>query len=337
MPPRFCCCAENCLIFEDGFNRADAATLGASWNDPSSAFGIDTNRAFKGSGSALALLNIAKATPPMLVTYEINITDPPDGYEYWLIVNALDADNYHIARFFNTSTPSIEIGVVVGGTYTLLATENILGPPTLGNQIFAAAIATNEFCATLTGTVVSRVTTKPSLIAGGTKSGMGGISTGNQFFDNFEFSHHAESLADCGVCLCRCDGAYFGPKLFATFEASGRMLPANGQVMELNYDRVNGNWSGSKTICGSTWRLLFVCDGSDPSLGRLTVVFGCKDSDFDTSLPGYVSAGVRVPVGVQCSPLLIEYGPFFVGSSDLTCTCGSPFTGSGIYVITITH
>lgn len=336
MPPRYCCC-EECLIFEDDFNRADAATIGSSWTDAGSAFSIDTNRASKSSGSAIALATATKPTPPMLVSYEINITDPPDGYEYWLIVNATDASNYHIAKFFNTATPYIEIGIVVAGSYTLLASENIVGAPTLGMQQFTAAIATNEFCATLAGTVISRVTTKPSLIAGGTKSGMGGSSSGDQFFDNFKFSHHAESLPDCGVCLCRCEGAYFGPKLIATFEADGRMITADGETIELIYNRVDGNWKGTKTICGSTWELLFVCDGSDPTLGRLTVIFGCKDSDTDTSLPGYISAGVRVPASVQCSPLLIEYGPFFVGSSDLTCTCGTPLTISGTYVITITH
>lgn len=347
-----CCC--NCQIGFDNFNRADDTTLGPKWTeDGSGLWGIYGNVAYSDPGDAVAMFNTAhrKGDESMEVHYEI--VDEVDEAIYYVLVNVKDLNNYHIAKFHNTAVnPKIELGKVVGGVYTMLKEENIIGKtgayacpdmPRLCRR-FYARIAPDEFCAGIREATLSQVTTTPEIIAGGIYSGMGGFRDDTRLeYDNFYFGEHLETNRRCPTCICQCEDTVVGEKLLVTIsDTTGRMTTAEGCEIEINYDRVNGYWQGTASCCSFSWVIRLFCPSSfAPEDFIIEVVQGCKDSDEDTTVPGYIDNGKRYALDSStCDPFYLRFGPIQVTEFDFACGCiaggAPPFAVPGVYYLEVT-
>lgn len=337
MAPRRCCCPR-CIIFEDHFTRDDAPTLGSDWLDAGSDWAIVSSQAV-GTGVAILDIPLGFASGAMIV-YFTTIDEQIDDV-YKVLVNVVDANNYHIATFTKTgaSTGTIAIGRTAAGVYTLTASAAIVGL-TGTTRIFSASISTLEFCASVTNALQSLVYSPsvPALFAGGIYSGMDGESTaGDITVDDFVFAHHSETIPFCGSCVCNCEGRPIPPVLTATLTGTGRMSGLSCSF-PITWDRVIGNWTGGDTCCATPWGLELICSGTGDVLDFQLTVDICTDSDTGGTpgVNGYVSAGVRTTNEGTCNPFYLLFGPFSVSSTDLSCTCGTPLTISGTYTVEIT-
>jgi hypothetical protein len=344
-----CCC--NCQIGFDNFNRADATTLGPKWTeDGSGLWGIDSNVAYSDTGDAIAMFNVAhrKGDESMEAYYEI--VDEVEDAIYYVLVNVKDLNNYHIAKFHNTAVnPKIELGKVVGGVYTMLKEENIIGKtlpyacgymPRLCRR-FYARIAPDEFCAGIREATLSQVTVTPEIITDGIYSGMGGYhATETLFYDNFYFGEHLWTNPQCPTCICQCEDEVVGEELVVTIsDTTNRMTEAEGCEITINWDRVNGYWEGSATCCDFTWIIRLTCPSSgDPEEFEILVIQGCNDSDTDTTVPGYIAKGHRSALDSStCDPFYLRFGPFQTTINDLLCACGTPMVDpTGVYYLEVT-
>jgi hypothetical protein len=340
MPPRRCCC-DNCIIAFDDFKRPDALTLGDAWADPLEEWGIFGESALSNTGGeAIAIFNLEHPTPStsMVVAIETLDEEEDSDQEFWVLLNVLDANNYHVAKLKIGPPMEIELGRVNAGVYTSLAIAAVSGE-TGTSRRFGAAISPTEFCASASNTVLSLTFQDgpPSLISMGYQSGMGG--KGEPRIDYFEFSHHRHTKAECLYCLCECDDDfYLAPTLTATLTGTGRMSGLSCEF-DIEWDRLNLKWNGSASCCG-----VFEVDLFCPSSGALedihAIVQGCVDSDVSgtVGVDGYIAAGERYPriPESECKPLYLLFGPFVVSSLDLSCGCGSPFGDEGEFILEIT-
>ena len=339
MAPRRCCCGvTSCIIFEDSFNRANASSLGVNWLDDGSGWSIATNQAV---GTGVAILDIPHPTPSGSMVVSFLTVDEEVGDIYRVLVNVLDGDNYHVATFTKTGADAgtIALGKVVGGSYTLIRSLAIVGMTGVTRR-FGASISSLEFCASITNAVLSTVyaTTAPTLIVDGIYSGMDGVrADSNITVDNFIFGHHSETILFCSSCVCSCSGYPIPPVLTATLTGTGRMSGLSCSFA-IEWERITGNWKGTSTCCNTQWNVALVCPSSGNVLDFRLSVDRCADSDTagTVGVNGYVSPGTRTTNEGTCDPIYLLFGPFFVGMSDLICTCGTPLTVSGTYIIEIT-
>lgn len=338
MAPRRCCCRAGCVIFEDNFNRADAATLGDNWIDGGSGWSVASNRA---TGTGVAILDIPHPTPSGSMVVSFTTIDEEIGDVYKILLNVLDDQNYHVATLTITgsSDGTIALGKVVGGVYTLIRSLAIVSLTGTSRQ-FGASISSKEFCASATNTVFSLVyaLAPPTLITNGIYSGMDGERSESVItVDDFSFGHHAETRAGCSTCVCSCDGAYLPPTLTATLTGTGRMSGLSCSFT-LNWDRTIGSWSGSATCCGQPFTLSLFCPESSAVEDYAVELVGCTDSDVIgvVGVDGYIAAGERTTNDGTCSPVYLLFGPFYVSSSDLVCACGFDFFNDGEFILEIT-
>lgn len=328
MSPRFCCCRD-CLIFSDDFNRADAASLGAGWDD----FGnwdINIGRAIT-TAVATAICQTIHPVPDPSMYVEIDTIDEEEGDIYEVLVNVVDENNYHFARLErNGALDSVlSLGKVAGGAETITASATI-------NSLIGTArtigchIADNEFCATASLCTESFVEADPTVFVDGYYSGMGG-SDGIEI-DAFRFYEHRKTNPLCTSCVCNCQGSYVPPRLNAHITGYDRMAGILDCDIVLEWDRTNVWWSGSATCCGVLWDLVLSCpDYNLMILGPECVV---------TSKPVNPN-GPREPYLLQCHPFYELFGPYDV-TGDLACVCGvvtapDDYFLVGSYDITITE
>lgn len=337
MPPKLCCC-EDCIIFEDNFNRADAATLGANWIDAGDGWSIASNRAV---GTGVAILDIPHPTPSGSMVVSLLTVDEEIGDIYRLLLNVLDDQNYHVATLTITGSAdgTIALGKVVAGAYTLIRSLPIVSLAGTSRR-FGASISSKEFCASATNTVISFVYAldAPTLISGGTRSGMDGERSESVItVDDFIFAHHAETLAGCSTCVCSCGDGYLPPVLTATLTGTGRMSGLSCSF-GLLWDRAIGNWTGAANCCGQPFELSMFCPASGDVLEYTVELIGCTDSDVigTVGVDGYVAAGERETNEGTCDPVYLKFGPFYVSVEDLACACGFDFINDGTFILEIT-
>jgi hypothetical protein len=349
MPPRFCCCP-GCKIDEDLFNRADADTLGIDWEEEDDTkWGIGGQVAYSLAGDNVARFKAPHKVPDESMEAYYDIIDEVDDAIYYILVNVKDLDNYHIAKFHNTATPKIELGKVVGGAYTMLKEENIVGMtdappcdhiPRYCRRLYAR-IAPDEFCAGISEATLSLVVVTPTIIADGIYSGMGGYHPEETLeYDNFYFGEHLWTNPQCPTCICQCEDTVIGDELVVTIsDTTNRMTEAEGCEITINWDRVNGYWEGSATCCDFTWIIRLLCPSSNqPEDFEVLVIQGCKDSDTDTTVPGYIDKGHRSALEEStCDPFYLRFGPFQTTINDLLCACGTPMVDpTGVYYLEVT-
>lgn len=115
------------LAFDD-FTRADngsslgSAEKGGAWTSLAGTWGISSNTAQSSSTTQPSLATIAPGT----ADYDVSLTVVSDDYvnhEFGLLVKAVDASNYVVARC--TSTTAISFRKVVAGSSTTLVSYTI--------------------------------------------------------------------------------------------------------------------------------------------------------------------------------------------------------------------
>lgn len=351
MPPRRCCCQEGCVIAEDLFNRPDNDTLGAGWEESDETkWGIVSEVAYSLPGDNVARFKTPHKIPDESMEAYYEIVNEVDDAIYYILVNVKDLDNYHIAKFHNTVTPKIELGKVVGGAYTKLKEENIVGMtnaapcdhiPQYCRRLYAR-IAPDEFCAGIDEATLSQVTVTPEIITDGIYSGMGGYhATETLFYDNFYFGEHLWTNPECPTCICQCETEVVGEELVVTIsDTTGRMVEGEGCEITINWDRVDGYWEGSATCCDQTWLIRLTCPPSgNPEEFVIQIITGCKDSDGGLGNPGYIAPGHSYARedSSTCDPFYLRFGPFTVTILDLACGCGTPMVDpTGVYYLEVT-
>lgn len=334
MPPRFCCCGEpeGCTIFRDEFTRADNASLGANWIEyPSGAFEIFSNQVRVDLGGK-AICQTVHPTPSGSMSVYLDTVAENEGDVYDLLLNVVDEDNHHLARFTRNDlfNSTIALYKVTGGVETLLNSETI-GSITGTARTFFAFIADNEFCAAVSFAITSLTTADTTLIALGYYSGFGS-TTEDALVDNFEFAHHLQTKDGCPSCVCQCGTEYVPPCLNIHLEGSGTRMAALNCDFELRWDRVNAYWYGTANCCGIDWPMILNCgDGFGWDSFTLTPLgFDCTVTNGGNT--------ARSPVSGSCSPFLLEFGPYDVTNGDLACLCGGVgFPDTGSWTATITE
>jgi len=332
MPPRLCCCgSESCVIFADDFNRADNASLGASWTEyAASAFEIFSNQVRADAGGK-AICNTVHPTPSGSMAVYVDTVAESEGDVYDLLLNVVDEDNHHLARFVRNDLfdSEIQLYIVSGGVETLLNSA-IIGSITGTARTFSAFIADNEFCAQVTFSITSQVTADTTLKALGYKAGIG-TTTLDLLMDNFEFAHHLQTKPGCPSCVCQCGDYYVPPCLNIHLEGSGTRMASLNCDFQLRWNRTDAYWEGTANCCGIDWPMILNCgDGLTwESFTLLPLGFDCTVTN-----GGNVA---RSPVAGSCNPFSLEFGPYQVTDGDLACLCGGvgfPDTGSWTAVIT---
>jgi hypothetical protein len=276
------------------------------------------------------------------------VADSGDSYK--AIVNAVDIDNYHFAEYIrNGASDSIlRLGICTAGADTILESRVITGltDPVGEARVLSVMIADNEFCASVTNAVLSKVYADEAVIPLGYQAGMGG-SIGTQF-SYWEYDQHAETKDGCPHCLCNCETKYIVPILNAHLEGTGRMSGLSCDIALL-WIEADGNWQGTSVCCdGQTWDLTLTCPEEvgtpawDVHTAKVTVNIGCNNSDLTSTGIYYISAGVRYANELStCTPVSLVFGIFNVTNSDIGCACGAgpgpPPWIDGTYTITVTE
>lgn len=330
MPTKRCCCApvESCIIFDDDFGRADNPSLGGNWT--SSAFEIFSNTA-RSVGGGEAIYNTAHPTPSGSMIVSIDTVLESQGDVYELLLNVVDDNNYHLARFTRNDLfdSVIALYIVVAGVETLLNSEVIT---TLSGtaRTFTALIADNEFCAYVTFSIASLVTAETNLIVNGYYAGFGTQTNGVQI-DNFVFSHHRQTRIDCPSCVCQCGDSWVPPCLNIHLEGTGRMATLNCDFT-LTWDRENAYWEGYANCCDVDWPVIITC-GDGLGWDSFTALFmGLQ------CVTGNGGNDPRSPVSGSCNPFILEFGPYTVPGDDLACYCdGQGYPNEGTWSATITE
>lgn len=257
------------------------------------------------------------------------------GDVYRVLVNVVDADNYHFAEFVRngTNTSILRIGVTSGGADTILATDTIDGLTNFSRDI-AVIIAPNEFCASVTNATYSKVIADEDPLTNGFRGGLG-ISTAGVIVDNFRLEKHYDTDPNCALCICPCQGEYMPPILNLNIVGTGRLSTMDCDV-DLVWDRVDQYWKAEFMCCGQFWSIFFFCPelpDYDPLTAKLIIDIGCNSSDG-------IGDADRLPFNATCDPLLFEFGPYTVTSGDLACgsgPCAPDLINGGTYSITITE
>lgn len=328
MAPRRCCCygSGGCTIFRDEFNRADSSSLGANWD--SSSFEIFSNRV-RTVGAGIAICQVPHPTPSESMAVTIETVDENEGDVYEVLVNVIDEDNYHLARFNRNglATSTIELYKISGGITTLITSDVIISLTGTARE-FTAIIADNEFCAYVSFAVVSLVFGNPTVHPGGYLSGFG-CQTPGALLDNFEFEHHLQTKETCPSCVCQCENYYVPPCLNMHLEGTGRLGTLNCDIT-LTWNRMSFYWEGSGTCCGIDWDVILNCGNGESwdSFTLFLVSTQCAVGDFSA----------RVPASGACEPFLAVFGPYGVPEFDLACICdGNGAPNPGTWTATITE
>jgi hypothetical protein len=332
---RRCCCAKECEVFVDDFNRADSLTVGQGWNEYSGNWEIkDFELAEDGAGGLIITPVGISDTQRRVV--RVTCLDAQSGKKYriaacveidaitgtasYLYVEfACDASNVAYIRVGTSSdtsgdwsgdTPEHErtINYVPGTDYVLIAcltTEGIYGTiATISDGAWAC------------------------ITHDGAKAGLVSPESGGIEYDNFMFHRHAEDINEpplCIFCMCECDGHCIPKTLKLTLESScpGR----DGLGVTLNFDYAtlpSFEWYGSAVwpnphdSGSSTVEFRLVCRANNESTSVCDDEFYLCSVNFDSitgdwgSVSGLVCDYFAVgqgecAVGVICSPLEIQF------------------------------
>jgi hypothetical protein len=213
-----CMCCEQCLVFEDYFDRANS-TVVAGWDERSGDWSILTNQLHE-AGTTGALIVTNADVPRLSFWVAVEIPALIEDAIYKLVANYLDDSNYFSATFQLVTVT----GLSQTFTIKLYKSGNLLREETwafndvIGEEASLYICLTDETftaCASIGGiaTYFCRCIFDPVLIAGGFKAGLGNGSDIAIDYDNFLFyeTQHTNPLNTCPDCLnscgCSCSGS----------------------------------------------------------------------------------------------------------------------------------
>ena len=349
--PGFPCCCKTCVIYKDTFDRPDKPQLDQPWLDDGTTFKIEDFAAKPKSSTGIAVLDIQHPVPDTSMHVIMTIKDEIEnaGLRYRVMVNVVRSSspsNYYFADFIRNSvnTSIIKLGVCSNGIETILAEDIVLGLVGFNRQ-FEVLLADNEFCARVSNSTLSLVSTgPPPPFPTGYYCGMAAYSS-SCVIDEFTFLEHFKTNEECKACLCKCDEKYIPPMLNARIyqvpEECARLNLLPECEFPLYWNRINEVWQGEQLCCtgypnsGQNWKIDFKCPvpQDDPFTATMAIQQGCTNSCENC-------LGPQTPVEASCSPFKMVYGPYNVAATDLTCNCSSSSDifgrGSCNYYIEIT-
>lgn len=374
-----CSCCKSCIIYYDEFVRPDKIQLDAPWMNEGPEFKVEQYYAVPNLPESEAILEVPHPDDKQVMVVKMQTFDEPieQNVVYRLILNAVIDDplppstqktceNYYYAEFVRNGTNSsiIRLGARGAGHDSILKEETIVGL-TGTQREFTAVIGENEFCASVTNSVLSFVgiTINESIIyQEGRYSGMqvrmkdddndlvgydmNAPTTPKVRIKSFTFSDHFDNNKICGSCLCRCDALHeIPPTIYARIwpdpDDCKRLDLLAPCEFELHWDRFSARWEGEGMCCqnyyynsGQNWKLIFTCPTRnyygqfDPMLAPASLLEGCLNS---CGKPPGTCGELGYPISASCSPMEFTYGPVFVGGLDLTCLCSSYTSVSDLF------
>lgn len=192
----------NCFILSDDFNRDDAATLGADWNEVAGSWAIDTATAETSSSNAIAV-SAADITPAVPYVLYAGIGGVVNSR---LIFDYVDSSNYHyLERQAAFTWGQIALVKVTGGSPSTIGTQ-FLGPGDYASGVLQLRACVKAGVVQLNLGSVNRNLSFSTTLHGGTYAGIGtGSVSGAVEFHTFLFAFHAsESHPTCPFCLSDC-------------------------------------------------------------------------------------------------------------------------------------
>lgn len=207
------CCGGQCDIFDDTFDRADAATLGGDWDERSGTWNIDTNEAETGDSNAVAIVDMDHPDAADSHVVVVDFVADDNGDQVRLICT-WDNDNQYLFAEAEVGATSgtLRLYERIGGVNTLIDDETVNGlvPNTLHRLEICfdgVKYARAKLTVNVGGGSGFAYAFGPSLITGGDRVGIatGAVSTSVQF-NNFDWERHGLDTDFCELCaVLPCD------------------------------------------------------------------------------------------------------------------------------------
>lgn len=312
-----CCCERPCIIFEDAFGRSDSTSIGSGWEEtagdsqivgqelviPPGGSVTTSKRHPVNSQTGIVTVDLLNFVPGKTWTVILNSTD--EGVPGNIVTFVVDNN------FTGTLTAggeSTELPSPLGGSDQLIICRN-------SNTIFAYFLAGGS--AISWGIVTDGTDTYVTLR---------NDTVGSDIeFDNFEWREHSATNPGCGECPCGCKQppVYRGlpNTLTLTWTADGDCACMDGYTFILTLDRTTDvayHWTYNDTadgyFCAGTqnYKWGFDCSSFRLCHNIIHSNWGGVLCTFDEFGPVFYS---KLPVSIQCNPLVITYPTMHLGAS----------------------
>ena len=199
MSRRCCCPGEDCIYFEDDFNRADDTDLGADWTEAVGDWSVSSNKLSVSSSDAVVTCDETDPDGDTAVIVVVTLQGVAGGDQLRILVDYVDADNYWFGEV-EWATDGYS-GVL--RLYQRSDGENIL----FGRVSLAAAVVGSSIALTVcigggrcsvstpTETLVANATESTSQVALATGPVSGAVT-----FDDVSVSKHNVDQTECPRC-----------------------------------------------------------------------------------------------------------------------------------------
>lgn len=284
------CCCQECTIFYDTFMYMTTDSppgwiiLDGNWLAGIGVLGEE--------GHPGAIILTSAQSPSEAMVVEVWTLNEQVTATYKIIVNYLDADNYHFALFEKDMSPGgvskISLWARREGVNTLLTSETIIGigehPPNY-DRVFTACFGANQFFAAVGTAVISSVWTETTAIPNGRRAGLSHDNTFPTYYYGFIMTKHVVDDPKCGSCVCACEGTQWPEAIHVDAILDGGSGPCAcssppGQTT-LHYDRVESAWLGTLTWGCGTWPLRIACSTTASSARLSTDITSSCCNDID--------------------------------------------------------
>ena len=200
------CCCGDCVIFVDDFNRADSTAVDG-WTEVSGDWSILSNQLHE-TGTVGATIIANAASPDVSFYVAVDVPSVAENAIYRVIVNYVDASNYHFAEFeFLIDTLKIRLYKRSGGTNTQLVSKEWGDVEVVGiEESFLVCFSSKIFYASQKYAPYCAWIVDPIAHATGKQAGLGNGSSVTIDYDNFSFERSGDTVVGCLVCGCRCNG-----------------------------------------------------------------------------------------------------------------------------------
>lgn len=344
------CCCEECIIFEDLFNRSDSSTLGASWANIGGSWTISSNECVETTGNGIVRTVRSHPHGAMSSYFTLSLTNIHYGEKRRLLFHYFDDENYNYVEHYyyndgGIGKTDLSLGTVISGIDTVLVTN------TKANDDIEGYDTNLRVCINQNGIYFGSGTGEGVDYEeyycdiedpGGRKAGLANVSGEgiSVQFDNFHWEQHELTLAGCPTCACNCDGYCVGDltltivvtnpedcdcTILNNLEVDGTGSPLGEGQWQFNFPWQTFPWIGLGASCGNmktdqSFKLF--CPGYGPTVPTIESdcegFFLCDWSGGQLyGIPGWTtsyctgeSPDGAFPTECTCSPFWLKYGPF---------------------------
>ena len=327
MTTRRCCCARDCLIKEDLFNRADSDTIGNGWVEDSGNWEIVSNK-LECTTPGGVIHNLATnhfGSNNQVV--RAKISDYVDGARYRLLVQVnSDGTDYYYAEWHYVDSSNMYFRI--GDTNGVIEE--------LGPDLPIPEGTVCEFSSTEKAQLCMQDSSSRMTVCSASKAGeYTGLAAGSAVvvtFDDWQFYAHEEDRSDCPSCDCSCEGYCIPDGLTATFENINECPELDGYAVDLLNEgptKFGADWYSESANC--PYEL------TEPIALKLRCTSGGSIGVENLQL--VIEEGSASPLATladpevsTCNPISLRFGPYSYGSVSgggfpTTCCGGAPGIG----------